>query len=349
MKGNRRKRLRTVTFFLILISTVALFRGSPAIAAGSASSIWGADYFPNIPLITHTGEKVRFFDDLIKDKVVAINFIFTRCPDACPLETARLREVQKILGDRVGKDVFMYSITIDPEYDTQEVMKEYAEKFEAGPGWLFLTGNKDDIVLLRKKLGLYNVEEEGGNLTAHTLSLIIGNQKTGHWRKGSPFENPYVLATQIGSWLHNWKMPPKKKRDYSEAPELRSISKGESLFRTRCAACHTIGDKDEVRMGKKPIGPDLLGVTEKRDRTWLIRIIAEPDKLFEEQDPLALALLAEYGNLKMPNMRLNEIETMSLITYLEEESARLEQVKASDQQPRDQKLGGKHTSHKEHK
>jgi protein SCO1/2 len=81
---------------------------------------------------------VRFFDDLIKDKVVMINIIYTSCPDVCPLETARLREVQKNLGDRVGKDVFMYSITVDPQRDTPEVLRKYAEKFDAGPGGLFL-------------------------------------------------------------------------------------------------------------------------------------------------------------------------------------------------------------------
>ena len=77
----------------------------PAQGSRSAGSIWGADYFPNVPLITHEGKTVRFFDDLIKDKVVVINFIFTSCPDSCPLETSRLRRVQTLLGDRVGLDL----------------------------------------------------------------------------------------------------------------------------------------------------------------------------------------------------------------------------------------------------
>ncbi len=83
---------------------------------------WGASYFPNVPLVTHEGKSVRFFDDLIKDKVVLINFVYTSCEDSCPLETARLAVVQRILGDRVGRDVFMYSITVDPETDTPEVL-----------------------------------------------------------------------------------------------------------------------------------------------------------------------------------------------------------------------------------
>jgi protein SCO1/2 len=316
------QRNRGNLIILLLTGILLTFQGGASAAAANGGTVWGADYFPNIPLVTHEGKKVRFFDDVIKDKVVAINFIFTRCPDACPLETARLREVQKILGDRVGQDVFMYSITIDPEHDTPEVLKKYAEKFQVGPGWLFLTGKKADITLLRKKLGLYNEEEEGGNLKAHTLSMIIGNQKTGRWMKGSPFENPYVLATQIGSWLHNWKLPPRDKQDYASAPEVRNISKGESLFRTRCAACHTIGARDEVRSMAADIGPDLLGVTQKRDRKWLTRFIAEPDKMLAEKDPLATALLAEYKNVPMPNMRLSGAEIQDVLTYIEEETRR---------------------------
>ncbi len=126
MQRSRKHILSMFTGVMLILLGVA------GEAAGKAGSVWGADYFPNVPLVTHEREIVRFFDDLIKEKVVVINFIFTRCPDVCPLETARLLEVQKILGDRVGKDVFMYSITIEPDYDTPEVLKRYAKKFPAG-------------------------------------------------------------------------------------------------------------------------------------------------------------------------------------------------------------------------
>src|SRR5947207_1478653 len=121
----------------------------------TAQSRWGANYFPNIELITQEGKKVHCYDDLIKGKIVAIHLIYTTCQYSCPLETARLAQVQKILGDRMGKDVFFYSITIDPDHDTPPVLKEYAEKFSAGPGWLFLTGKQADIELISKKTGLY--------------------------------------------------------------------------------------------------------------------------------------------------------------------------------------------------
>ena len=103
-----------------------------AIAAGpvGARTPWGADYFPNVVLTTHEGEEVRFYDDLVDGGVVAINFMFTSCKDVCPAEVARLRQVQKLLGDRVGQDIFMYSISIDPEVDTPEVLAEYRSKFK---------------------------------------------------------------------------------------------------------------------------------------------------------------------------------------------------------------------------
>ena len=307
----------------MLVGAVLLFRGGPAGAAGDAGSIWGADYFPNIPLVTHEGKSVRFFDDLIKGKVVTINFIYTSCPDVCPLETAMLREVQEILGDRVGRDVFMYSITIDPERDTPEVLKKYAEKFDVAPGWLFLTGKKEDVTLLRRKLGLYSEEKGGDALEAHSVSGIMGNQSTGRWMRMSPFENPHIMATQIGSWLHNYKTAGRKEQDYANAPKVRTISKGESLFRTRCAACHTIGGGNvERKPGKRDFGPDLLGVTGKRDRAWLTRWLAEPDKMLASMDPLATALLAEYDNVAMPNLRLSDVDIQALLAYIEEESNR---------------------------
>src|SRR5712691_7074524 len=123
--------------------------------AAADNSRLGADYFPNVTLTTQDGVDVRFYDDLLKEKIVAINLIYTTCQYACPLETARMAQVQKVLGDRMGREIFFYSITIDPEHDTPAVLKAYAERFHAGPGWLFLTGKKADIDLISKKLGLY--------------------------------------------------------------------------------------------------------------------------------------------------------------------------------------------------
>ncbi|HET9226920.1 MAG TPA: SCO family protein [Thermoanaerobaculia bacterium] len=301
----------------------------PAASSGRGGSVWGASYFPNVPLTTHDGQKVRFFDDLIKDKVVLINFIYTSCPDTCPMETARLLEVQRILGDRVGKDVFFYSITIDPEHDTQPVLQAFAENWDIPAGWQFLTGDKDDIILLRKKLGVSIADVKSKEFKDHDLNMVLGNQSTGRWMKRSPFENSYVLANQLGSWLHNWKTATVENRDFANAPELRQISTGEDLFRTRCSSCHTIGKGDIVALHERRIGPDLYNVTAQRDRAWLVRWLAEPDKMLQEKDPLAMALLAQYKNIPMPNLQLNETDVEKLLGYMDQESRRIQKLRAA--------------------
>jgi copper(I)-binding protein/cytochrome oxidase Cu insertion factor (SCO1/SenC/PrrC family) len=299
------KYLRVAAFALFITVNV------PAL---SAASPWGANYFPNVPLITHEGKTVNFFDDLIKDRIVAINFIYTHCPDTCPLETAQLVQVQKILGDRLGKDVFFYSISIDPENDTPSVLKEYRERFKAR--WTFLTGKKSDIIKLRRKLGLY-VEEIQDGSNNHNVNMIIGNQATGRWMKRAPFENPYVLADQIGNWLTGWKAPPRGD-NYANAPELRSIPRGEQIYRTRCATCHSLTGNELAGA----LGPDLLGVTQRREMDWLLNWLKAPDQMLKNKDPIAMALYKQYNNLAMPNMRLNKEEVLALLDYIDDEMKR---------------------------
>ncbi|MCG8291784.1 SCO family protein [Pseudomonas entomophila] len=283
---------------------------------------WGADYFPNIPLLTQDGRQVHFYDDLIKGKVVAINFIFTGCGDACPVETARLRQVQKLLGERVGQDIFFYSISIDPYNDTPATLKRYAEKFAIGPGWTLLTGEAADIEQLRRSLGLYIEGLENGRSKDHNLSLIIGNQATGRWMKASPFESPYILADRLANSLHNWKTASTQRRDYTQAPEIRPPSAGEQLFRTRCSSCHTVGETEPG--ATRGIGPDLLGVTRQREQAWLKRWLMAPDQMLAERDALAMLLYGQYNQLAMPNLRLGEAEVAALLAYLEEETVRVQ-------------------------
>jgi len=328
----------------LLVAGVALWRGpavetgpepfaepdSVAAASDRGGSVWGAGYFPNVPLITHDGQRVRFFDDLIEDKVVLINFIYTSCPDTCPMETARLLEVARILGDRLGDDVFFYSITVDPAFDTREVLADFAANWGIPEGWKFITGEPDDLVRVRKKLGVDIDDVESLRLSQHPISLVMGNQATGRWMKRSPFENSYVLADQVGRWLHNWKLPNAEERDYADAPEIRQISTGEDLFRTRCAACHTIGRGDVRELAERRIGPDLYNVGELRDREWLERWLAEPDKMLAEKDPLALALYARYDEIPMPNLRLTDSEVGKLLGYMDQESRRITALRGGE-------------------
>jgi protein SCO1/2 len=244
------------------------------------------------------------------------------------METARLLEVARILGDRLGDDVFFYSITVDPDTDTPEVLADFAANWGIPDGWKFVTGDPDDLALVRRKLGVDMDDIESLKLSQHPINLVLGNQATGRWMKRSPFENSYVVAEQVGRWLHNWRMPSAEERDYADAPEIRQISTGEDLYRTRCAACHTIGHGDVREPAERRIGPDLFNVGELRDRGWLERWLAEPDAMLEEGDPLALALYAEYDEIPMPNLRLTDSDVDKLLGYIDQESRRITVVRA---------------------
>jgi protein SCO1/2 len=262
-----------------------------------------------VTLITQDGKPVRFYDDLLKDKKVAIYLMYTTCKYACPLETARLAQVQRYLGDRVGKDIFFYSITIDAKHDTPEVLKSYARQYHAGPGWLFLTGKTADIDLISKKLGLYS-EPDPANQDGHTPVLMIGDVTGGQWMKNSALDNPRFLALMIGQFLDSWNNPVHAPAQaYSEAPPIK-FDRGQYIFGTKCAACHTIGRGDLV-------GPDLLGVTAARDRAWLARYVAKPDEVLAQGDPIAAALYRKYKQARMPNLGLDEADLNAVVDFLD--------------------------------
>ena len=303
----RKNWIRSTAAALLLLAAIAL-------AHALDNSHWGANYFPDVELTTQDGQKVKFYSDLLKGKIVAIDLIYTHCVDSCPLETARLVQVQRKLGDRVGKDIFFYSITIDPKRDTPEVLKAYAEKYHVAPGWLFLTGKKEDIDLISRKMGLYSAPDPN-NRDGHTPSVLIGNQTTGQWVRGSATDNPAFLAMMIGSFMTSGTGRPatQQVQSYADAPGIK-LDKGRYLFSTRCAACHSIGQGDKI-------GPDLLGVTTVRDRTWLTRFIQAPDKILQDGDPIATALFKKYKQVQMPNQRLGDADTAALIGFLESQSS----------------------------
>lgn len=166
-----------------------------------------ANFFPNVTLYTHEGRKVRFYDDLIRDKVVAINMMYVQCTSACPTMTANLRRVQRMLGDRVGRDIFMYSITLQPELDTPETLRAYVEKHRVGPGWLFLTGAPQDIRRLRYRLGFYDPDQVvDSELATHTGMVRIGNDRYRRWTMapalGSPERIVYTLNHVDAAVVH---------------------------------------------------------------------------------------------------------------------------------------------------
>src|SRR5260370_37645548 len=95
-------------------------------------------HLPNVELMTQDGKRVYFYDDLVKDKIVVINFMYAHCEKLCPTMTANLVRVQKILHDRIGHDIFMYSITLKPQQNTSQVLNQYPEIHATGPACLFL-------------------------------------------------------------------------------------------------------------------------------------------------------------------------------------------------------------------
>lgn len=135
-------------------------------------------YFSDVELINQDGQKMRFYSDLLKDKVVVINTFFTTCTGVCPPINRNLEKVQEALGERLGKDAFIVSMSVDPETDTPSRLKEYSRRFHARPGWIFLTGKKENVDWALYKLGQY-VETKDG----HTNIIIIGNEPKGLWKK----------------------------------------------------------------------------------------------------------------------------------------------------------------------
>ena len=139
-------------------------------------------HLPNVPLVSHEGKVVQFYDDLLKDKIVSINFFYAKCDEICPLVSANLAKVQKLLGDQVGKQFFMYSITLKPDEDNVDVVRNYRESWHAGPGWTFFTGKSADIEKIRKGIGFtYPEPAVDKDKTQHIGNLRYGNEALMLW------------------------------------------------------------------------------------------------------------------------------------------------------------------------
>ncbi len=178
--------------------------GAPALAAtpprqeGMPSGGARTPRFPNATLLTHEGKEVRFYDDLIRSKTVLINMMYAQCSDRCPPMTQNLRRVQDMLGNRVGRDVHMYSMTLLPEQDRPQDLKDYAKLHGVKPGWTFLTGRPDDIERIRKRLGFYERDAKlDTDITRHTGMIRIGNDSLDRWCTGAALGTPSLIIDAI--------------------------------------------------------------------------------------------------------------------------------------------------------
>ena len=201
MRTNGTLRASSLITGLLLGLLAALMAGPAAAAPDAAArpTLTPAEreakargYFTDTPLLAQDGRSLRFYADVLKERVVLINFVFTECGESCPLITHKLLQARGLLGAQ-ARDVRYVSISIDPERDTPQTMTQFARKHGAlDPEWLWLTGAKANVDLVTKKLGAYTNEP-----TDHFTGLIVGNLRTDRWIKIRPDAPPQVIAAQL--------------------------------------------------------------------------------------------------------------------------------------------------------
>ena len=158
-------------------------------------------YFPNVLLKTHDGRRVRFYDDLIKDKIVLLNFMYVKCEGICMPVTMNIRRVQDLFGARMGRDIFIYSFTLKPEEDTVASLESYAQLHHVQRGWIFLTGSVSDMELLRRKLGFVDPDPEVDRVKSNHLGIIrYGNEPLERWGSCPALSKPTWIVKSV-NWL----------------------------------------------------------------------------------------------------------------------------------------------------
>lgn len=148
--------------------------------------------FPDVTLTDQDGRKVRFVSDVIKGKIVFFNSFFTSCGGTCPVQSSVFSALQKRLGARVGKDVVLVSVTVDPENDTPAVLKNYAAKYGATPGWYFLTGEEKDLQKVLEAMDLYAKRPE-----EHSPMAAVGHEPSMRWRMVLNLKAPTALEAEL--------------------------------------------------------------------------------------------------------------------------------------------------------
>ena len=177
--------------------------------AAAAPGNRSAQNLPNVELKTHQGRTVRFYDDLVRDKLVVINMMYAGCNNTCPPTTHNLVKVQELLKERIGRDIFMYSLTLRPEQDGPEDLAHFARLHGVHPGWLFLTGRPRDVEQLRFALGFYDpdpkVDQQEGR---HVGMVRIGNDSFRRWGMAPGLADPRQIVAAIQHL--DRKLPPRK-------------------------------------------------------------------------------------------------------------------------------------------
>jgi protein SCO1/2 len=202
---NRRQFLVAGGALAALTPAATLAERSAAVAASTKGKPKegyfhqdGPDWFTNVEVQSHDGRTLRFYDDCLRGKIVLINFFFTACDAICPLMADNLARLQEMLAPRLGRDIFMYSISLQPYLDTPEMLRAYANKYSLGPGWLFLTGKPTDIELLRQRLGFVDIDPvQDADLEQHIGAVRIANEPLHRWSMSPALADPEVLVRAV--------------------------------------------------------------------------------------------------------------------------------------------------------
>lgn len=163
-------------------------------------------YFPDVILTNQDGKKFRFYEDIVKDRIVTINFFFSKCQDICPLVTHNLTRVYKLLGGKVGREVFMNSFSLKPNEDTPAQLRAFVKEHgvTGKPGWNFFTGKPADLELLRRKLGFTNPDPKlDQDINQHIGNVRYGNERLMLWGACPGEARPEFIAESINWMIRN--------------------------------------------------------------------------------------------------------------------------------------------------
>ena len=148
----------------------------------------------DLTLIDQYGTEMKFVSDVIGDRIVVMDFVYTTCTTVCPVISAVFGQMQKKLGDQLGDEVVLLSVSVDPVRDTPKRLKAYAASHNAKPGWIWLTGHKRTMDKVLDGLGAYSP-----NFADHPAMVLVGDGRTGEWSRFFGFPNPDRLMKQVNT------------------------------------------------------------------------------------------------------------------------------------------------------